>query len=54
MEGRKITAAEAHERGLVTRVFPQQEFNTKVKEIVEHMASLPPQVTNCIVRKHFP
>lgn len=42
LTGHKLTATEAHERGLVTRVFPQQHFDERIKEIVHYMASLPP------------
>lgn len=44
LTGHKLTATEAHERGLVTRVFPQQHFDERIKEIVHYMASLPPMV----------
>ena len=42
--GHKLTAVEAYERGLVTRVFPAKEFQDGVKEIVSHVAGLPPKV----------
>ena len=45
--GRKITAVEAYERGLVTRVIPKSEFQSTVKEITTRMASLPPKVHVC-------
>ena len=40
----KVTAIEAMERNLVTRVFPLSEFDQKVNEVVQYMAGLPPQV----------
>ena len=40
----KLTAQEAYERNLVTRVFPASEFGGKVEELVKYMAQLPPQV----------
>lgn len=40
--GRKLTAAEAYDSGLVTRVYPQNEFNERVKEIASEIAQLPP------------
>ncbi|KAL5467667.1 hypothetical protein EMCRGX_G031930 [Ephydatia muelleri] len=43
MGGRKLTATEAYERGLVTRVFSQDEFKQKVKETVGELAKMPPQ-----------
>ena len=43
--GHKLTASEAHERGLVTRVFSADEFQDKVKEIVTTAAKLPPKVS---------
>ena len=44
MGGRKLTAVEAYERGLVTRIFNQDEFKQKVKEVVGELAKMPPQV----------
>ena len=44
MAGVKLTAHEAYERGLVTRVFPQAEFPQRLTEAVQHIASLPPMV----------
>ena len=41
--GHKLTAVEAYERGLVTRVFPAQEFQDRVK-IISRVAGLPPMV----------
>ena len=41
--GRKISALEAHERNLVTRVFPKNDLQNQVKEIVSEIAQLPPQ-----------
>ena len=45
LAGEKITAEELSQRGLVTRVFRQDEFHEKLQEIVKHIASLPPQVS---------
>ena len=42
--GHKLTAMEAYERGMVTRVFPAQKFQDSVKDIVSHVAGLPPMV----------
>ena len=42
--GHKLTAVEAYDRGLVTRVFPAQEFQDRVKEIISRVAGLPPMV----------
>lgn len=47
MGGRKLTATEAYERGLVTRVFSKDEFKQKVKETVGELAKMPPQVSAC-------
>ena len=33
---------EAYDRGLVTRVFPQDQFKERVNEIVAEIATLPP------------
>ena len=42
--GKKLTALEAYDRNLVTQVIPAAGFREKVKEIVDGMAKLPPQV----------
>lgn len=42
MGGVRLTAEEAYERGLITRVYPQTEFQQKLSENVQHIASLPP------------
>ena len=47
MAGVKLTAGEAYERGLVTRVYPKTEFQQKLTENAQHIASLPPMV-HCI------
>jgi len=39
-----MTADEAFTNGLVTRVFPDEQFEGKVKEIVDQIGSLPPKV----------
>ena len=39
-----MTADEAFANGLVTRVFPDEQFEEKVKEIVDQIGSLPPMV----------
>lgn len=44
MAGVKLTSSEAYERGLVTRVYPRAEFNQKLTEATQHIASLPPMV----------
>ena len=47
MAGAKLTASEAYERGLVTRVYPRAEFKQKLTEASQHIASLPPMVCMC-------
>jgi peroxisomal 3,2-trans-enoyl-CoA isomerase len=42
MAGVKVTSTEAYERGLVTRVYPRAEFQQKLTEVAQHIASLPP------------
>lgn len=42
--GKKLTAVEACDRGLVTAVFPQADFSEKIKEVLTHMGSMPPMV----------
>ena len=44
MGGVKLTSSEAYERGLVTRVYPHAEFNERLREATQHIASLPPMV----------
>lgn len=44
LAGRKLTAAEAYERGLITRIFPQEEFKEKANQAATEIANLPPQV----------
>ena len=39
-----MTAAEAYSCGLVTRVFPDEQFENEIKVVVERLASLPPKV----------
>lgn len=41
--GRKLTATEALDRGLVTRVFPTDSFSDDVKDVVTNLAKLPPK-----------
>ena len=41
---RQITAQEACDGGLVTRIFTEDRFRDEVDKVVKHMASLPPQV----------
>ena len=43
--GHKLSAHEAYERGLVTRVFGKEEFQDKVKEVITNAAKLPPKVS---------
>jgi peroxisomal 3,2-trans-enoyl-CoA isomerase len=42
MGGVKLTAGEAYERGLVTRVYPGSEFQQRLREAAQHIANLPP------------
>ena len=42
--GRKITAVEACERGLVTDVFPESEFSREVGKRIAEMGALPTKV----------
>lgn len=55
LAGAKLSATEAYERGLVTRVFPKAEFQEKLKETVQYIASLPPKVrvAKCIQRTNL-
>ena len=39
-----MTASEAYSNGLVTRVFPDEQFESETKGIVDKIASLPPKV----------
>ena len=51
MAGVKLSATEAYDRGLITRVFPREEFQAKLKETVQYIANLPPQVSQHSVNK---
>ena len=54
--GKKISSMEAYERGLITRVYPQTEFQDKIREIVEEIASLPPNSvlqSKALIRSSF-
>lgn len=46
--GRRLTAAEAHDCGLVTDVFPHDKFMDEVQNRVQAMAKLPPKVIICL------
>jgi len=39
-----MTAAEAYSSGLVTRVFPDEQFEKELKAVVDRLVSLPPKV----------
>lgn len=39
-----MTAAEAYSNGFVTRVFPDEKFETEISRILDKLASLPPKV----------
>lgn len=39
-----MTATEACSNGLVTKVFPDEQFENEIKRIVDKIASLPPKV----------
>lgn len=49
LAGRKLTAAEAYERGLITRVFPSGEFKDRVKELLTEISKLPPRVCDPLI-----
>lgn len=42
--GRKLTAGEAEAAGLVSRVFPDQDFGAETERLLQAYARLPPQV----------
>ena len=42
--GKKITATQAYDRGLVTDVFPESEFSREVARRIAEMAALPTKV----------
>ena len=44
-----MTADEAFTNGLVTRVFPDEQFEEKIKEIVDQIGSLPPMVCTFVL-----
>ena len=39
-----MTAAEAYSNGFVTRVFPDEQFETEITRVMDKLASLPPKV----------
>ena len=45
LAGRKLSAVEACNYGLVTEVFPQAEFETEVNKRMKNLAGLPPNVS---------
>ena len=46
---RQITAQEASDGGLITRIFTEDRFREEVDKVVKHMAALPPQARNICV-----
>ena len=50
---RQITAQEACDGGLVTRIFSEDRFRDEVDKVVKHMASLPPQVQTIFLFWYF-
>lgn len=46
--GRKLTAVEARDCGLITDVFPHDKFMEEVQNRVQAMAKLPPKVIICL------
>ncbi|XP_003384577.1 PREDICTED: enoyl-CoA delta isomerase 2, mitochondrial-like [Amphimedon queenslandica] len=54
--GRKISAEEAFERNMITRVFPKDELQERVKEIVRELSELPHQSvvkSKALIRSSF-
>ena len=45
LAGRKLSAVEACNYGLVTEVFPHAEFEREVNKRMRHLAALPPKVS---------
>ena len=45
---KKLTAQEAMERNLVSRVFPEECFHRETQALVSYYASLPPKVCVCV------
>ena len=39
-----MTAVEGYANGLITRVFPDAQFENEIKGVVDKIASLPPKV----------
>ena len=39
-----MTATEAYSNGFVTRVFPDEQFETEINTVLDKLASLPPKV----------
>ena len=51
LAGRKLTATEALDYGLVTAVFPHDKFAEEVQNRVQAMAKLPPKVIIVLLEK---
>ena len=47
--GKKLTAPQAYDRGLVTDVFLESEFNREVQKRITEMSTLPPKVSKLSV-----
>lgn len=52
LAGRKLTAVEARDFGLVTDVFPHDKFTEEVQTKVQAMAKLPPKVIIILLKKN--
>ena len=53
LAGRKLTAQEAFDRGLVTDIIPQGEFRDFIAEKTKYLAGLPPKVSWFIFDSFF-
>ena len=48
LAGRKLTAVEARDCGLVTDVIPHDKFTEEIQKIVQTMGQLPPKVSKFV------